>query len=242
MSSSPFKPLRATILTFDQIDLIDFTSPYETIFQARDPATGNKLFRIEIAGPGLTAADNAATMSTSQGLTFKQHIGYEQVLQELAEIDLLVVPGANWPTTERLSHWDEFPVRKIIKEFAALPSRDNTTDGQPPRVLLSICSGSFFLAVAGVLANRRVTTHYLIIKELEDLCTKLYGAGKTEVVRKRFVDVGTLDNGIRVVASGGLTSAFDASLYAIELITNAKEAERVSEILDYQWVKSEGLI
>lgn len=246
-TKTPFQPLRAVILTFDQIDLIDFTSPYETIYQARDPATGNRLFRIEIAGPGTSVTDNAATMTTSQGLTFKQHISYEQVLEELSEVDLLVVPGANWPTTERLSQWDEFPVKKIIKEFAALPSRPTTTTtitttGRPPRVLLSICSGSFFLAVAGVLANRRVTTHYLILKELEALCARLYGAGATEVVRKRFVDVGTLDNGVRVVASGGLTSAFDASLYAIELITNMKEAERVSEILDYQWVKSEGLI
>lgn len=180
-------------------------------------------------------------MSTYQGLTFKQHISYSQVLDELADIDLLVVSGANWATTEKLSQWEEFPVRRIIKEFAALPSRD-AADGRPPRVLLSICSASFFLAVAGVLANRRVTTHHLIIKELEDLCAKLYGAGSTEVVRKKFVDVGALENGIRVVASGGLTSGFDASLYAIELITNVKEAERVSGILDYRWVRSEGLI
>jgi transcriptional regulator GlxA family with amidase domain len=240
-STPPFKPLRAVILSFDQIDLIDFTSPYETIYQARDPATGNRLFRIQIAGPGISLQDENATMSTPQGLTFRQHIGYGQVLAELSEVDLLVVPGANWLTTERLSQWDEFPVRKIIKEFAALPSRADA-DGRPPRVLLSICSGSFFLAVAGVLANRRVTTHHLIIKELEELCAKLYGAGATEVVRKRFVDVGTLDNGVRVVASGGLTSAFDASLYAIELITNIHEAERVSEVLDYQWIKSEGLV
>lgn len=240
-TSTPFKPLRAIILTFDQIDLIDFTSPYETLYQARDSATGNRLFRIQLAGPGLSVTDENANMSTSQGLPFRQHIGYNQVLQELSEVDLLVVPGSNWATTEKLTHWDEFPVRKIIKEFAALPSR-STTDGRPPRVLLSICSGSFFLAVAGVLANRRVTTHWLIIKELEALCAKLYGAGAPEVVRKRFVDVGTLDNGIRVVASGGLTAGFDASLYAIELITNMKEAERVSEILEYRWVKSEGLI
>ncbi|RAO70952.1 uncharacterized protein BHQ10_006964 [Talaromyces amestolkiae] len=238
---STFQPLRAVILTFDQIDLIDFTSPYETIYQARDPATSNRLFRIEVAGPGTSVTDNAATMSTPSGLTFKQHISYDQVLEELSEVDLLVVPGANWATTERLSQWHEFPVRKIIKEFAALPSRP-ATEERPPRVLLSICSASFFLAVAGVLANRRVTTHHFIIKELEALCAKLYGAGATEVVRKRFVDVGTLDNGVRVIASGGLTSAFDASLYAIELITNMKEAERVSEVLDYQWVKAEGLI
>ncbi|KUL83107.1 hypothetical protein ZTR_11021 [Talaromyces verruculosus] len=240
-STTPFKPLRAIILTFDQIDLIDFTSPYETLYQARDPATGNRLFSIQVAGPGTSPQDQNANMSTPSGLPFKQHIGYNQVLEELAEVDILVVPGSNWVTTEKLSQWDEFPVRKIVKEFAALPSR-STADGRPPRVLLSICSGSFFLAVAGVLANRRVTTHYLIIKELEALCVKLYGAGAPEVVRKRFVDVGTLDNGVRVVASGGLAAGFDASLYAIELITNMKEAERVSEVLEFHWVRSEGLI
>lgn len=241
MSTTPFQPLRAIILTFDQIDLIDFTSPYETLYQARDPATGNRLFAIQLAGPGTSLEDPNANMSTPSGLPFKQHISYNQVLAELAEVDILVVPGSNWATTEKLTHCNEFPIRKIIKEFAALPSR-STADERPPRVLLSICSGSFFLAVAGVLANRRVTTHYLIIKELEALCAKLYGAGAPEVVRKRFVDVGTLDNGVRVVASGGLTAGFDASLYAIELITNMKEAERVSEVLEFQWVKSQGLI
>ncbi|KAI7977146.1 hypothetical protein EIK77_005351 [Talaromyces pinophilus] len=242
-TSTPFKPLRAIILSFDQIDLIDFTSPYETLYQARAPATGNRLFNIQVAGPGTSPQDQNADMSTPSGLPFKQHIGYNQVLEELAEVDILVVPGSNWATTDKLTHWDEFPVRKIIKEFAALPSRPTgTTNGRAPRVLLSICSGSFFLAVAGVLANRRVTTHYLIIKELEALCAKLYGSGAPEVVRKRFVDVGTLDNGVRIVASGGLTAGFDASLYAIELITNMKEAERVSEVLEFQWVRSEGLI
>lgn len=220
------------MLAFEQIDLIDFTSPYETFYQCRDPSLKNRLINLEIAGP-------TDEMSTSQGLVFKRHISYDEVSRDLSDIDLLIVPGANYPTTEKLSNSspEEFPVIKIIQDFCSLPADPSRT---VPRVLLSICSGSFFLAVTGILANRRVTTHYLILKELQELCAK-YGSG-TEVVRKKFVDAGTLENGVRVVSSGGLTSGIDASLYAIELLTNMQEAERVSEIMDYQWIRAEGLI
>lgn len=238
-SSKPFKPLRAVFLSFNNIDLIDIACPYETLHQVQDPATKNDLFRLEIAGP----VDDNGSIKSYQGLSFKQHISYQQVLDEINDVDFLVVPGAtDWPTTEHLINWSDFPVTKIIKKFSSLPPRDESSNGRPPRVILSICSGAFLIAAAGILANRRITTHFLILKELEELCAKVYGGNKPEVVRKKFVDAGTLDNGVRVIASGGLTSAFDASLYAIELVSSIQAAERVSKILDYQWVKSEGLI
>ncbi|EAW16967.1 uncharacterized protein NFIA_003210 [Aspergillus fischeri NRRL 181] len=89
-----------------------------------------------------------------------------------------------------------------------------------------------------ILAGRRATTHYTIIPELAELCAKY---GQTEIVRKRFVDAGLLDNGVRVVSSGGISSGFDAALYVVEVFCGLLCAEKASDVLDYQWRRSEGL-
>lgn len=95
----------------------------------------------------------------------------------------------------------------------------------------------FFLVSAGILAGRRATTHYTIIPELAELCAKY---GQTEVIRKRFVDAGLLDNGVRLVSSGGISSGFDAALYVVEVLCGLPGAEKASDVLDYQRRRSEG--
>ncbi|KAG2019157.1 hypothetical protein GB937_005450 [Aspergillus fischeri] len=161
----------------------------------------------------ITVAGPSGEITTLQDLIIKRNISFEQATSSLAQFDVLIVPGASYLVTKELCSTD-FPVIQIIQ------------------------NGAFFLASAGILAGRRATTHYTIIPELAELCAKY---GQTEIVRKRFVDAGLLDNGVRVVSSGGISSGFDAALYVVEVFCGLLCAEKASDVLDYQWRRSEGL-
>ncbi|GIC86218.1 uncharacterized protein Aud_002584 [Aspergillus udagawae] len=224
--SEPIQPIQTCILSFEKMDLIDFAGPLETLSHVRGPS-GDRLFSITVAGP-------SDEITTSQGLVIKRNICFEQAMLSLAQFDVLVVPGASYLITKELCTPD-FPVIQIIQKFSTLPKHESRVH---PRLLLSVCSGAFFLASTGIFAGRRATTHYTILPELAELCAKY---GQTEVIRKRIVDAGLLDNGMRVVSTGGITSGFDGALYVVEVLCGLPCAEKDSDVLDYQWRRSEGL-
>ncbi|KAH8690729.1 ThiJ/PfpI family protein [Talaromyces proteolyticus] len=221
-------PVRACILVFGQMDLVDFSGPLETLYHAYEHGTEDRLISIEVAAP-------TEEILTEQGVIIKRNISFEQALESLPQYDILVAPGASYKTTKAMCESPDNSVINIIKQFCSLPATQTKTR---QRIMLSICSGSFFLATAGLLAGRRATTHFTRLPQLEQAAAK---HGRTEVSRHRFVDAGLLDNGVRIVSSGGLTSCFDAALYAIELLCGLQSAEFASEELDYQWRKSEAL-
>ncbi|GIK05303.1 hypothetical protein Aspvir_009409 [Aspergillus viridinutans] len=224
--SESVQPIQTCILSFEKMDLVDFAGPLETLSHVRGPS-GDRLFSITVAGP-------SDEITTLQDLAIKRNISFEQAMSSLAQFDVLIVPGASYVVTKELCFLD-FPVIQIIQKFSSLPKDESRVH---PRLLLSVCSGAFFLASAGILAGRRATTHYTIIPELAELCAKY---DQTEVIRKRFVDAGLLDNGVRVVSSGGISSGFDAALYVVEILCGLSCAEKASDVLDYQWRRSEGL-
>lgn len=188
--------IRVCLLAFAQMDLVDFAGPLETLSHARDQSY-TRLFSVQVAGP-------TDAIQTSQGLKIHRDISYEEAFASLSEYDVLIIPGANYKTTNELCVAGSC-ILDLIKQFAESEATEQH------RVLLSICSGAFFLASTGVLKGRRATTHYTIIPQLEQACEK---HGNTQVVRKRFVDAGLLENRVRVVSSGGITSGFDCySLY-----------------------------
>ncbi|KAJ5569855.1 uncharacterized protein N7459_009285 [Penicillium hispanicum] len=223
--SAKLQPIRVCLLAFDMMDLMDFGGPLETLSHARNESR-HRLFSVQVAA-------STPEINTVQGLVIHRDTTWDEAQNSLETYDVLVVPGSNYATT--VEHCKpEDPIIRLIEQFSALPARAAAS----PRVLLSICSASFFLATAGILAGRRATTHYFILKPLEAHCEN---HGRTEVVRKRFVDAGLLPNGARVVTSGGITSGFDATLYVVELLAGTSCAEKASNAMDYPWNKLEGL-
>ena len=219
------RPIRVCLMSFERMDLVDFAGPLETLSHACD-SLGAQIFLVEVAG----LADGVKIM---QSLTIHRDISLEKAMASLTEYDVLIVPGATYETTNNLCASDT-PIKDVISQFAELPAAHTGR----PRILLSICSGSFFLGSVSVLKGRRATTHYTIIPQLEQLCEQ---HGETEVVRKRFLYAGFLENGVRVVTSGGITSGFDATLYIVELLCGKSCADEASDTLDYQWRRAGGL-
>ena len=90
-------------------------------------------------------------------------------------------------------------------------------------VVMSVCTGAFQLARAGLLEGRRATTHHQywesFLEEFPDV----------DLVRgRRFVDEGD------ILTAGGLTSGIDAALHVVARLLDESVAKRTARYMEYQ--------
>jgi len=88
---------------------------------------------------------------------------------------------------------------------------------------MSVCTGSFLLAKAGLLSGKAATTHHnayaLFAADFPDVSVQR-GA--------RFVDAGNIST------SGGLTSGIDLALHVVERYFGREVAQKTATALEYQ--------
>jgi transcriptional regulator GlxA family with amidase domain len=92
------------------------------------------------------------------------------------------------------------------------------------RIVMSVCTGAFKLASAGLLNGKKATTHHEYL----------------DAFAKKFPDV-QLERGSRFVQSsdviytaGGLTSGIDLALYIVEKLYGRETADRTAAYMEYQ--------
>ncbi len=130
----------------------------------------------------MVLAANEEHVETAQGVVFKADMTCEAAMKRLAEVDLMVIPGGG---TDKVLKAKGQPI-PLIKQFA------ETQKKQPhrERTLMSVCTGSMFLAEAGLLAGLSATTHPDYITKLEILCSNVAMrdmADRCDVVEQRYV-------------------------------------------------------
>ncbi len=137
-------PARTVLITaFDGVQSLDITGPLEVFTGAgRYPAghrAGGPAYQVRVASLG------GVPVRTSSGLT----IVPDTDLLAAASPHTLVVPGGEGARSPAP------PLISWIRRHAAEAAR-----------ITSVCTGAFLLAEAGLLAGRRVTTHWSASAEL----------------------------------------------------------------------------
>ena len=90
---------------------------------------------------------------------------------------------------------------------------------------MSVCTGAFLLAKAGLLEGLKATTHYQVLDTLAEL------APNTEILRnERFVDNG------KILTSAGVSAGIDMSLYVVELLYGKEEANKTAKYIEYETI------
>lgn len=172
------EPVKVLILLHEGFDLMDVCGPLEA-FDHACHVKGNKdtkAFRI------MLAAGSEFTES-AQKIALRANASFEEAMKRLADIDVLVVPGGN---TEALLKQKATQPIFFIKAFAELQKKNPSRE----RTLMSVCTGSFFLAEAGILAGLSATTHPDFIVKFENTCSNVVQrdmAERTDVVEQRYV-------------------------------------------------------
>jgi transcriptional regulator GlxA family with amidase domain len=176
---------RVLIVVFDGVQSLDLTGPLEVLAHASEPE--GELGR-EPAYEVRTASVNGQSARTSSGLRVVPDCALTGPGPSDAPLDLLIVPGgpgARHPDPELVS-W--------LRDHA-----------RQARRLASVCTGAFLLAEAGLLAGRRVTTHW-------SRCAELAGKYPDLMVDPDpiFIRDGNLST------SAGVTTGIDLALALVE--------------------------
>jgi transcriptional regulator GlxA family with amidase domain len=174
-------PHTVLIVVFDGVQSLDVTGPLEVFTGANRylAARGDRpAYRITVAGPA------GAPVRTSSGLTLVP----DGDLAAAAAPGTLVVPGGEGarPDDEEVTAW--------LRRLAPTARR-----------ITSVCTGAFLLAGAGLLAGRRVTTHWAY----------------ADALQRQFPDVVVDPEPIYVrdgafVTSAGVTAGIDLALALVE--------------------------
>lgn len=145
-----------------------------------------------------TVSDKTETITASAGLKLVPDYTFANV----PECKVVVIPAQRG--SEPMREW----LRKI---------------SQTADVTMSVCTGAFQLAKAGLLAGKSATTHHDFIERLEK------DFPDVKVQRGvRFVE------GDRISTAGGLSSGIDLALRVVERYFGRKVAETTATYMEYQ--------
>ena len=195
----------AVVLTA-HANLIDFAGPWEVFANVRVPGRGNSKnedtpeddqypFHV------YTVGDTTAATGISVGLTVVPQYTFDN-----APTPRVVVVGAQ-RGSDAMKAW----LQKVAKN-------------QGTQVIMSVCTGAFRLASAGLLDGKTATTHHGYYDEFEKYFPHVRLQKGLRFVR----------SDSRVFTSGGLTSGIDLALHIVQLYFGESTAERTAQWLEYQ--------
>jgi AraC family transcriptional regulator, transcriptional activator FtrA len=190
MPRTPFTPGTLALVAYDQLRTFEYAIAAE-VFALSRPSLGVPWYR--------------SVVVSAEGKTLRGIAGVKieaiRDLGVLREAKTIVLPG--WRNVE------ERPPVKLLDALQAAHARGAR--------LLSICSGAFVLAAAGLLDGKRATTHWLFADQLRRQYPKV------EVQD----DVLYVDEG-NIITSAGSAAGIDASLHLVRRDYGARIANTVA--------------
>ena len=185
------------IMLFDDVEVLDFAGPFE-VFSITNELNNYMLLNV------YTVAQSKNPIIAKNGLSVNPDYNFT----EAPKPDLLIIPGG-------------YGARKMLQQPNAINwIRENSFTAEK---VMSVCTGAFLLAKAGLLEGLKATTHYQVLDTLAEL------APNTEILRnKRFVDNG------KILTSAGVSAGIDMSLYVVELLYGKEEAKKTAEYIEYE--------
>lgn len=156
-------PLKAGILLFNEVEVLDFAGPFEVLSLAERVESREKLFVV------CTVAETRETISARNGLKVLPDYDFASA----PDFDLLIIPGGYG--AEEIEIHNETLLRWLKHKADTTP------------IVASVCTGAFLLAEAGLLDGKRATTHWMDLDRLERAYPLVYVAREV-----KFVDEGNI--------------------------------------------------
>lgn len=180
-------------LIFPHVEELDFVGPWEMVTMWKQVADGPENCII--------AAESLAPVICAKGLSVNPHATFESC----PPLDYLLVPGGRGTRIE--------VGNKALLDFVRRQAENCTA-------ILSVCTGSFILHAAGLLAGRKATTHWGSLDRLRDL-------GDVDVVEDRFTRDGN------IWCSAGVSAGIDLTLRFIAETAGEDAAGKVQFASEY---------
>jgi len=153
------EPIEVLFALHDKFDLMDFAGPLEVLSHAL-----HDIKKKDSKAFDATFAAAEPKVLSHQGCIVGSQISFKEAHDRLADFDVLVVLGGN---TDAIIKEKAEPL-DLITAFSKLQKLNPAKE----RTLMSICTGSLFLAHQGILAGLSATTHPDYLTRFENLCSQ----------------------------------------------------------------------
>lgn len=189
--------MKIAIFIFPGVEELDFVGVYEVLAKAEVMRKENSLNLPEPIEVEILSFEQEIVCAN--GMLVRAYKLYPR----LDNYDVLIIPGGKGIGAFK----DNKDFLEDIKKFST------------NHIIASVCTGALILAWAGVLKDKRATTHHLHRKRLEKFC---------KVIPERVV----IDK--NVITAGGISSSIDLGLELLEIFFGNKIAKQVAERIEYQ--------
>jgi len=192
---------RVGIVLFDDVEVLDFCGPFEVFSVARL----NEERRREEAAPFevLLVAEKRGQVVTTGGM--KVVPGY--TFESCPKLDILLVPGG-WGTRKELRN-------PAMLDWLRLRASE-------VEILASVCTGSMLLGFAGLLDQRRATTHWLSLDWMRTSFPTVAVEYDEHVVDYGFV-----------LTSAGISAGIDLALKVVARYCGEAVARATAKYMEY---------
>jgi transcriptional regulator GlxA family with amidase domain len=146
-------------------------------------------------------AENPGPVICNKGMSINPHVTFA----DCPPLDFLLIPGGEGTRKE--------VDNPSLIQFVAAQAKNC-------KAVLSVCTGTFILHRAGLLSNKRATTHWASLQKLREL-------GDVEVVEDRIVRDGN------IWTSAGISAGIDLALAFIEYMADEKTAGKIQLGAEY---------
>jgi transcriptional regulator GlxA family with amidase domain len=225
-------PLTVGIVLFDDVEVLDFSGPFEvfSVTRSLDTEAGpdgdqRRLFRVLTLAAPRQAVDAGARdprlVRCRNGLRVVADllIGVDEV----PALDVLLVPGG-------------FGTRREVRN-APFIAWLRAVAPATQQVVASVCTGAFLLAEAGLLDGLAATTHWASLERLRDTYPSVrvegIAGGAPRPYGTRYVDEG------RLVTSAGISAGIDMALHLVARMAGSEVAQQTAEHMEYRWERGE---
>ncbi len=180
------------IVLFDGAEELDFVGPWEVFTMGR--RAGDAV---------VTVAEHDRPIVCAKGM----RVLPDRTFVDAPPLDVLVVPGGRGRKVERTN--------PVMLEFLRRTAPGCTW-------VTSVCTGAFVLDGAGLLGDRRVTTHWASVPELREAAPHLEVLEHTRYVRDG-----------NVVTAAGVSAGIDMALWVLGQVTSVEHARTTQYLMEY---------
>jgi transcriptional regulator GlxA family with amidase domain len=191
------------IYIYDGVEVLDFTGPFEVfttatrVFARLNPDS-QPLFKVFLVAEDLRIVKARGEFLVQPHYTTMDH----------PSLDVLVIPGG--------VHEGELEKRRVISWISRISAKTDLT--------VSVCTGAFLLAQAGLLNEGPCTTHWEDIPALQAQFPSLD-------VRE---GIPWVDNG-HIITSAGISSGIEMALHIVNRLGDRQLALRTAHQMQYRW-------
>lgn len=186
------EPRRFAFLMFHEYEELDLIGPWEMATMWRDYAGGPECFTVSQEGGAVKCAKGLKTTA-------------DHSFSDCPDFDYLLIPGG-------FSVFDEM-ANQVLLDWVR--NRSETCAH-----VLSVCTGSFILYAAGLLKNRKATTHWKALDRMKEM-------PEVEAVEQRWVRDGN------IWTSAGVSAGIDLTLGFIAEVDGEQAAASVQHNAEY---------